>query len=139
MQRDDVHSDVAVIPDVHYGRRAAVGSVISTKGAIVPAAVGVDGCGMAAQETSLRANDLPDSLSAIRSDLERAIPHGIVTTPGRAIKGGWEIAPNSVITRYRELADRYDKIIEKHPKLNHKSPLSQMGTLGEPLHRAVPR
>ena len=130
-----IHQHVAVMPDVHFGLGATVGSVIPTKGAIVPAAVGVDiGCGMIAQETSLCANDLPDSLAAIRTAIERAVPHGVVTTPGRAIKGKWEIAPNSAVTRYRDLADRYDKIIAKHPKLDHKSPLSQMGTLGGGNH-----
>lgn len=130
-----IHKHIAVMPDVHWGMGATVGSVIATNGAIIPAAVGVDiGCGMIAQETSLRAKDLPDSLLAIRSDIERAVPHGFVTTAGRSLKGGWEVAPNSVITRYRELADRYDRIVEKHPKINHKSPLKQMGTLGGGNH-----
>lgn len=130
-----IHKHIAVMPDVHWGMGATVGSVIATKGAIIPAAVGVDiGCGMIAQETSLRASDLPDSLSTIRSDIERAVPHGFVTTPGRSLKGGWEIAPNSVISRYRDLADRYERIVEKHPKINHKSPLKQMGTLGGGNH-----
>src|SRR5580700_7632252 len=60
-----IHSHVAVMPDVHWGMGATVGSVIPTKGAIIPAAVGVDiGCGMVAARTGLSANDLPDSLSA---------------------------------------------------------------------------
>src|SRR5476651_2568859 len=62
-----VHSHVAVMPDVHWGRGATVGSVIPTKGAIIPAAVGVDiGCGMMAVQTSLNARDLPDNLKAVR-------------------------------------------------------------------------
>jgi tRNA-splicing ligase RtcB len=72
-----VHSHLAVMPDVHFGRGATVGSVIPTKGAIIPAAVGVDiGCGMMAVRTSLTANDLPDSLSAVRSEIERKVPVG---------------------------------------------------------------
>ena len=60
-----VFKHVAAMPDVHWGMGATVGSVIATKGAIVPAAVGVDiGCGMAAAMTSLVAADLPDSLAA---------------------------------------------------------------------------
>ncbi len=60
-----IHSHIAVMPDVHFGIGATVGSVIPTKGAIIPAAVGVDiGCGMMAVRTSLTANDLPDSLVA---------------------------------------------------------------------------
>lgn len=130
-----IHKHLAVMPDVHWGMGATVGSVIATKGAIVPAAVGVDiGCGMIAQETSLVARNLPDSLSAIRSDIERAIPHGFVSTPGRAKNGNWIVAPNSTITRYRELADRYQRIVDKHPMIDHKSPLNQMGTLGGGNH-----
>src|SRR5215470_6175595 len=72
-----VFHHVAAMPDVHYGKGATVGSVIAMKGAVSPAAVGVDiGCGMAAVRTSLRAGDLPDSLSGIRRELERAIPVG---------------------------------------------------------------
>ncbi|TQU23221.1 RtcB family protein, partial [Xanthomonas perforans] len=63
---------VAVMPDVHLGKGATVGSVIPTRGAIIPAAVGVDiGCGMAAVRTTLRANDLPDNLAQLRSSIER--------------------------------------------------------------------
>src|SRR5262245_46181597 len=63
-----IHGCVAVMPDVHVGKGATVGSVIPTTGAIIPAAVGVDiGCGMVAVETTLRASDLPDDLKAIRS------------------------------------------------------------------------
>src|SRR5690606_35069921 len=72
-----IHKHVAAMPDVHWGMGATVGSVIATRGAIIPAAVGVDiGCGMAAVRTNLTANDLPDSLSSIRSEIEAAIPHG---------------------------------------------------------------
>jgi len=68
---------VAVMPDVHFGKGATVGSVIGMRGAVSPAAVGVDiGCGMGAVRTSLRASDLPESLRALRSDLEEAIPVG---------------------------------------------------------------
>ena len=130
-----IHKHLAVMPDVHWGMGATVGSVIATKGAIIPAAVGVDiGCGMIAQETSLRAIDLPDSLALIRSDIERAVPHGFVSTPGRSKNGSWMVAPNSAITRYSGLADRYDAILAKHPLINQKSPLKQMGTLGGGNH-----
>src|SRR6266446_10947824 len=68
---------VAVMPDVHAGRGATVGSVIAMHGAVAPAAVGVDiGCGMAAVETSLKAKDLPDDLGKLRGAIERAIPVG---------------------------------------------------------------
>ncbi len=68
---------VAAMPDVHWGIGATVGSVIPTKGAIIPAAVGVDiGCGMMAVETNLNARDLPDNLKRIRTAIEKAVPHG---------------------------------------------------------------
>ncbi|MGF1427467.1 RtcB family protein [Kitasatospora sp. LaBMicrA B282] len=68
---------LAVMPDVHLGKGATVGSVIAMKGAVCPAAVGVDiGCGMSAVKTSLTARDLPDDLSRLRSKIEEAIPVG---------------------------------------------------------------
>src|SRR3989449_9136724 len=68
---------VAAMPDVHWGVGATVGSVIPTKGAIIPAAVGVDiGCGMMAVQTDLNARDLPDNLKGVRSAIEQAVPHG---------------------------------------------------------------
>src|SRR5213595_2465912 len=70
-----VFHHVAAMPDVHYGKGATVGSVIAMKGAVSPAAVGVDiGCGVGAVRSSLTANDLPDSLHSLRSEIERAIP-----------------------------------------------------------------
>src|SRR6188474_1053078 len=67
-----VHGHIAAMPDVHWGIGATVGSVIPTRGAIIPAAVGVDiGCGMMAVRTSLTANDLPDDLKHLRSTIER--------------------------------------------------------------------
>src|SRR6516162_5021798 len=70
-------SHVAVMPDVHLGKGATVGSVVAMKGAVSPAAVGVDiGCGMAAVQTNLRARDLPESLKKIRLAIESAIPVG---------------------------------------------------------------
>ena len=72
-----VFHHVAAMPDVHFGKGATVGSVIAMKGALAPAAVGVDiGCGVGAVRTSLRASDLPDSLRALRNDLEATIPVG---------------------------------------------------------------
>src|SRR5919197_832981 len=109
---------VAAMPDVHVGIGATVGSVIATKGAIIPAAVGVDiGCGMMAVQTTLRAQDLPDSLSAIRGHIERAVPHGTVSVRGRAVRGGWSVAPASVCTRWRALESRFDDIVAKHKEL----------------------
>jgi len=72
-----VFKHIAVMPDCHLGKGATVGSVIATKGAIIPAAVGVDiGCGMVAVKTKFFANDLPDSLEKTRTGIERRIPLG---------------------------------------------------------------
>ena len=68
---------VAVMPDVHFGMGATVGSVIAMRQALAPAAVGVDiGCGMSAVRTSLKAEDLPDDLGRLRSAIEATIPVG---------------------------------------------------------------
>jgi tRNA-splicing ligase RtcB (3'-phosphate/5'-hydroxy nucleic acid ligase) len=68
---------VAVMPDVHFGKGATVGSVIAMKAAVAPSAVGVDiGCGMAAIETDLDARLLPDNLRKLRLDVEATIPVG---------------------------------------------------------------
>src|SRR5258708_21290562 len=68
---------VAVMADVHAGRGATVGSVIAMRGAVAPAAVGVDiGCGMAAVKTTLPASQLPDDLRGQRTAIEKAIPVG---------------------------------------------------------------
>ncbi|HEY3516355.1 MAG TPA: RtcB family protein [Gammaproteobacteria bacterium] len=130
-----VFKHLAAMPDVHLGIGATVGSVVATKGAIIPAAVGVDiGCGMMATQTTLTASDLPESLGKIRSRIERAVPHGFVTIPGRSVKGAWSVAPDSVLTRWRTLADRLDPIVEKYPRLKPKSPHEQLGTLGGGNH-----
>src|SRR4029453_18515180 len=72
-----IFKHVAAMPDVHVGIGATVGSVIPTKGAVIPAAVGVDiGCGMMAARTSLMAHDLPDTLEGVRAAIERAVPVG---------------------------------------------------------------
>lgn len=72
-----IFKHVAVMPDCHLGKGATVGTVIATKGAIIPAAVGVDiGCGMIAVRTSLAASQLPDDLGVLRLGIERRIPLG---------------------------------------------------------------
>ena len=71
------YSHVAAMPDVHYGRGATVGSVIATRGAIIPAAVGVDiGCGMQAVRLDLEAGRLPDNLRPVREAIEARVPVG---------------------------------------------------------------
>lgn len=72
-----VFKHVALMPDVHLGKGALVGSVVATKDAIVPAAIGVDiGCGMCAIKTPFTADQLEGKLKQIRLDIEAAIPVG---------------------------------------------------------------
>src|SRR5689334_1063385 len=130
-----VFRHVAAMPDVHLGKGATVGSVIATKGAIIPAAVGVDiGCGMMAAQTTLTAADLPDSLASIRAEIERAVPHGFVTVSGVSHHGAWSEAPRAVLARWSGLAERLARIAEKYPQLKLKNPQDQLGTLGGGNH-----
>jgi len=73
-----IEGHVALMPDAHLGKGSTVGSVIPTKGAVIPAAVGVDlGCGIVAVETDLTQEDLPDNLGPLLHEIERRIPAGI--------------------------------------------------------------
>ncbi|MEM7429121.1 MAG: RtcB family protein, partial [Pseudomonadota bacterium] len=119
----------------HWGIGATVGSVIPTRSAIIPAAVGVDiGCGMMAWKLTVSAKDLPDNLARIRSDIEQAVPHGFVSTRGLARKGSWEEIPEGSGARWLELEDRYRAIVERHPRISHKQPAHQLGSLGTGNH-----
>ncbi|MEE1758476.1 RtcB family protein [Streptomyces sp. SP18BB07] len=122
---------LAVMPDVHYGKGATVGSVIAMRGAVCPAAVGVDiGCGMSAVKTSLAANDLPGDLSRLRSKVEQAIPvgrgmHADPVDPGHLhgfAAGGWD-----------GFWGRFDGVAEA-VKFRHDRAEKQMGTLGGGNH-----
>ena len=132
-----IHSHVAAMPDVHWGMGATVGSVIATKGAIIPAAVGVDiGCGMAAQRTTLNASDLPDNLHALRSAIEARIPHGRTDNGGRGDRGAWGEAPEGNYKRLAPLLPGLKAITDKHPKIGQaaeRAPL-HAGTLGTGNH-----
>jgi tRNA-splicing ligase RtcB len=126
---------VAAMPDVHWGIGATVGSVIPTKGAIIPAAVGVDiGCGMMAVLTNLNARDLPDNLKGIRSAIEKAVPHGRTNHGGRGDVGAWREIPSRNSEVWQTLKPRYDAILEKHPKLDRGNHSNHLGTLGTGNH-----
>jgi tRNA-splicing ligase RtcB len=126
---------VAAMPDVHWGIGATVGSVIPTKGAIIPAAVGVDiGCGMMAVQTTLTANQLPDNLHAVRTAIEKAVPHGRTDNGGRKDKGAWRELPKRQIGVWRQLEQGYKLLIEKYPKLDRGNDVNHLGTLGTGNH-----
>lgn len=129
-----IHGHLAVMPDVHWGMGATIGSVIPTLGAIVPAAVGVDiGCGMCAVRTSLVASDLPDDLKPMRNTIERAIPHGR-STRGRD-KGSWWEVPKRVGNLWTtHLAKGFDALSDRHKALKNTNNLVHLGTLGGGNH-----
>jgi tRNA-splicing ligase RtcB (3'-phosphate/5'-hydroxy nucleic acid ligase) len=130
-----IHKWVAVMPDVHAGIGATVGSVVATKGAIIPAAVGVDiGCGMIAARTTLRAVDLPDSLRGLRSAIEAAVPHGRTANGGPGDRGAWHDLPHAVAEAWTELLPGYQALTELFPKLARGATESHLGTLGTGNH-----
>ena len=134
-----IHKHVAVMPDCHWGMGATVGSVIPTKRAIIPAAVGVDlGCGMMAVKTSLTANDLPDNLKAMRSAIERAVPHGRTDNGGRNDRGSWGDVPRSVAMEWKQIEDAYKLITDKHPEVGGRKgkgkTAEHLGSLGSGNH-----
>jgi tRNA-splicing ligase RtcB len=135
-----IHKHVAAMPDVHFGLGATVGSVIATKKALIPAAVGVDiGCGMAAvQLAGLRAEHLPDSLVGIRSALEAAIPHGRTDNGGKNDRGAWGVRPAHVEEAWGKLQDsRITHVILEHPKMLSRGIYDygrHLGTLGSGNH-----
>lgn len=130
-----VFKHVAAMPDVHVGIGATVGSVIPTKGAVIPAAVGVDiGCGMMAARTSLVASDLPDNLEGIRSAIEQAVPHGRSVGRGKRDQGSWGDPPAAIVEAWATLAQRFDRITEKYPRLKNTNHLVHLGTLGTGNH-----
>lgn len=130
-----VYKWVAAMPDVHWGMGATVGSVIATKGAIIPAAVGVDiGCGMAAIRTSLTSHDLPEGLKDVRTSIEQAVPHGRTKNGGPDDAGAWPEIPDAVAASWGKLDSDYQEILGKHPKLNRGNTLNHLGTLGTGNH-----
>lgn len=140
-----IFKHVAIMPDVHWGMGATVGSVIATKGAIIPAAVGVDiGCGMIASRTNLKASDLPDSLVAVRSEIERLIPHGRTDNGGPGDRGAWHDVPEHVVDTFIPstydtqdcLAKGLHKLVAKHNILERasKKAMRHLGTLGSGNH-----
>lgn len=125
---------VAIMPDVHWGVGATVGSVIPTRAAIIPAAVDVDlGCGMMAVRTDLSVNDLTDKMAVIRGAVKRQIPVG-----GPGAKGSWDrqdTTPERVLHVWeREFDDGFARILAKHARLREKPTWTQLGTLGTGNH-----
>lgn len=126
-----IHSHIAAMPDVHLGMGATVGSVIPTRGAIIPAAVGVDiGCGMNAVRLSLPADQLPDNLKAVRHAIEDAVPVGFAMH--KSVK-----ARRSTL---QALDPGLERILARHPTVGKmvknlsRTWSQQVGTLGGGNH-----
>ncbi len=126
-----VHHHVAAMPDVHLGIGATVGSVIATRYAIVPAAVGVDiGCGMCASRTTLRASDIDEKhLHTVFAQISRDVPVG----------RGQHQADRAPNTEAAPFVAGLAEILAKHPRLNTRPEkaqdwVAQLGTLGGGNH-----
>jgi tRNA-splicing ligase RtcB len=128
---------VAVMPDVHVSKGATVGSVIPTRGAIIPAAVGVDiGCGMVAVKTTLTADELPDSLAKIRAAIEAVVPVGFnhhsrtVSVMNAGLQG------MALHCRMKSLDERFEqlRILKRYKKFDYGRVWKQLGTLGGGNH-----
>lgn len=123
-----------VMPDVHLGMGATVGSVIAMRDAVSPAAVGVDiGCGMTAVRTSLTAADLPDDLGPLRAAVEAVMPVGWSAHNGSA----------PILDQDRALASRFGSLFARFaelraPKIANRQgrAKAQCGTLGSGNHFA---
>ena len=125
-----------VMPDVHYGKGATVGSVIAMHQAVAPAAVGVDiGCGMTAVRTNLSPDRLPDDLGRLRRTIERGVPVG----------NGAHRDHSPTIDRHGRLKRRFTQMREGFESLQARrlarsfgrletKAVNQIGTLGGGNH-----
>jgi tRNA-splicing ligase RtcB (3'-phosphate/5'-hydroxy nucleic acid ligase) len=121
---------VAAMPDVHLGKGATVGSVVALRGAVAPAAVGVDiGCGMAALQTNLSARDLPDDLKPLRLEIEAAVPVG----REQHHRDAWDTLTPDLGARARTLLGRFGELDLGTQTLQRRAS-QQLGTLGGGNH-----
>lgn len=137
-----VFKHVAAMPDVHIGTGSTVGTVLATHGTVIPAAVGVDiGCGMIACRISLKAEDLPDNLHRLRSEIESMIPvgfdeHSIARLNGRGHQDTRTVLNN----QYKNLKTGLDDIVARHPVIEkmvknaEEKAYRQLGSLGGGNH-----
>lgn len=137
-----IHSHVAAMPDVHYGKGATIGSVIATDGAIVPAAIGVDiGCGMQAVRLPMMADGITDR-AEIRALIEKGVPHGRADNGGPKDRGAWHDIPDVVSRRWSlasgdhplSLKGRWEDLLLATPELRINNTVRHLGTLGSGNH-----
>lgn len=126
-----IHSHIAAMPDVHAGIGATVGSVIPMRGAIVPAAVGVDiGCGMNAVRLSLKANDLPDNLYKLRASIEKSVPVGFEEHNEPSVQAA---TVNNMASHLKRITDKHPGIMKMQRNFQNTWG-RQLGTLGGGNH-----
>ena len=126
---------IGAMPDTHWGMGSTVGTVLPTKGAVVPAAVGVDiGCGMLAIRTDLNRAGLGD-LAVVRKLIEGAVPAGRSHNGGPGDIGAWPTLPSEVRAVWNEeFGLKYEALCDKHPGARAKNTVNQLGTLGTGNH-----
>ncbi len=133
-----IHKHLAVMPDAHWGMGSTVGSVIATKGAIIPAAVGVDiGCGMvAARLLDVKLAEVYQHRKAIRGAIEQVVPHGRSDNGGPKDKGRWQdTIPRITGNEWMRMEKPFDEISIRHPSIRKwGAPMYQLGTLGGGNH-----
>lgn len=133
-----IFKHIAAMPDCHVGKGSTVGSVIPTRGAIIPAAVGVDiGCGMVAARTTLSAEDLPNNLRSLRNAIEQVVPVGFNDWGRKGFqKDDVRAFRKRSEKEWKHLQSGYNEIIEKYPQIapNSRNPVEQVGTLGGGNH-----
>lgn len=126
---------LAVMPDVHWGFGSTVGSVVPTRGAIIPACVSVDiGCGMCAVRTTLTSSALRDNGQAIRDAIEACVPHGRTDGGGKNDRGAWGDVPGYVAVNWDRLSESFKPLSDRCPSLDTKRQATQLGTLGTGNH-----
>lgn len=120
---------VAVMPDVHLGTGATVGSVIPTRRAIIPGSVGVDlGCGMCAVQTSLTSHDLGDNAQSLFESISKTVPHG------NASDGQYSNIPNDTSKSFAAMEPGLKRILGRHRGIEQRTAHEQLGTLGGGNH-----
>ena len=128
---------LAAMPDAHLGVGATIGTVLPTRDAIIPSAVGVDlGCGMIAQQTTLKREDFAHiALPGLRAAIEAAVPNGRTNNGGPGDRGAWGIVPESIHCIWSgQFAEEYEMMCKKHPGMRARNTVTQLGTLGTGNH-----
>lgn len=134
-----IFKHIAAMPDVHMGLGAVIGSVIPTEKAVIPAAVGVDiGCGLHAVCLDLKAADVRDHAEALKTAIEKAVPHGRTHQGGPNDRGAWHTVPSPIHVYWEQfdIKRRLPQVLKRHPKLLHKRVNTErhLGTLGTGNH-----